>query len=1389
MRVRVAGAVEDRWIWMILLVALVPRLLPLELPASAWLIPATHTLVALIALILSRRSAIRLVAVALILTAAVDTVTQFRLLQIASQFDRHSAAAVEKSASAAERQLQRIESDVSDLASQVSARVATLSGPFDRRELFRLADAFSGSEQNGVRISTANHGLLAWWGENLPEFPGERPAAGIDYRFDVTSLYVISRAELEAHGARWLIEVFERVPNLDPRVMAEPRTWLAGSRFHSGALQAAEGAVRHQVRRSGDLVVMADFLPRSRSDVLTSVERSGNTAAAFILAAGLLLAAALLVRRTGRQWDLLTAIGLVLLARWVLLAIRLPAGWEQISGFEIYGSRLLGPLSRSPLDLFFTMAALLAIVLMAHQADRWRGGRLNSVIRAIFVLLLGWGLIRLIENLVANSRIVPLPEHILPRSAVEGLLLGGLLLAAMSLLVVSRFGVPLRWLPLPLVVISSGALLIGWSSEEPIRSQAWLMLCGAVVLAIIVTHLLRGSPASTILLGAAATLLITPSLLLYSELQHRRFVEQTLAPLIAGEATQLRIMIEDTLSREFQIVPLDPLLPAPFEETNLEDLAYVLWAISSLSALDVPAAIRLERFDGRLISRFGVGLPQIPEAEERSEREVLRIGSLVRELLHHDFELQFGGQTVARGTVHIVEPTDAGSTAFADTYRDFFVLGGEAPLTSPRIPEPIVFDREGSVLGHRTLRLPQSPTAYFRSLQRGDALWLRTQTHDVHLRRGEDAIFAFPIAIITAGQQLRQLGGLAVWGVLLALLYLLLAYSRAIVSFLRSLRGGLRFRARTSIYLTSVVILPLLLFVILVRAYLADRLETEYLQRGQNALDTAQRVIEDYLASSLTDRPEEVLDDEILTWLASVIGHDLHLFRDDQLFASSRRDLFSARIQSIRLRGQVYSPIVLEGAQLIRADYEADGGTRFVEIYSPITLAADRPYILALPFIFQARQIEAQVNDLATTIYLLLFVIALLALTVAYRMARTVTMPVQDLVAGAQAVASGEFALHLRKPSDPDLGLLVTTFSEMAQSIDRQQQALRYERDRLQTLIENINAAVVVLDGTESIVATNRSARSLFSLPEGSSGRFTPPFPEVAGFLDQVRRRDIASTELALAVGEETRTFRVSLVPLPESAERMLIVEDVTEIIRANRLEAWAEMARQVAHEIKNPLTPIQLTAEHLRALADRNDPNLATVLRTGVENILRQVETLRETSREFGDYASARNPHIEAVDLRRMLSDLAAGYVHSEERGISFSASIDPSLSAGFAADERLLVGALTNLLENALQAAGEGGEVELVARQGQGEVVIEVRDSGPGVPPEVLARIFDPYFSTKSSGTGLGLAIARKAVEEHRGTIEGENLHPGFVIRVTLPQREILPEDGSSASGAPLR
>jgi signal transduction histidine kinase len=229
-----------------------------------------------------------------------------------------------------------------------------------------------------------------------------------------------------------------------------------------------------------------------------------------------------------------------------------------------------------------------------------------------------------------------------------------------------------------------------------------------------------------------------------------------------------------------------------------------------------------------------------------------------------------------------------------------------------------------------------------------------------------------------------------------------------------------------------------------------------------------------------------------------------------------------------------------------------------------------------------------------------------------------------------------------------------------------------------------------------------------------------------------------------------------------------------TELERTHRLEAWAEMARQVAHDIKNPLTPIQLNAEHLRRVhADRGEP-LGPVLQECVATILSQVKLLRQIASEFSSFASSPTARPTSVDVRELLSEILDPYRLGLSGRVRFDVDLPDDLPPVYV-DRTLITRALTNVIENALHAMPGGGAIAVVGRRDGDVVRLRFTDTGVGMDAEALARAFEPYFSTKATGTGLGLPIAKRNIEINGGTLTVESERDrGTTVELTLPIRD---------------
>ncbi len=432
------------------------------------------------------------------------------------------------------------------------------------------------------------------------------------------------------------------------------------------------------------------------------------------------------------------------------------------------------------------------------------------------------------------------------------------------------------------------------------------------------------------------------------------------------------------------------------------------------------------------------------------------------------------------------------------------------------------------------------------------------------------------------------------------------------------------------------------------------------------------------------------------------------------------------------------------------------------------------------------------------------FVILLLATWLGFRLAKGVTTPIRALAEGTAEVARGNLDVVVESTSDDEVGFLVTSFNRMTReikdtrgSLETSNSELDQRRRYMEIVLRNIGAGVLSLDAEGRVGTINPSAQRLLGIPPGT-GVIGRKLAEVITRPDQLEMvqelaaklvsgmRESIRRQVQTAIGDEMVTLLVTMTLLQdEEGQRLgtvVVFDDYTQMVKVQRMEAWREVARRIAHEIKNPLTPIQLSAQRIRRRfrSSVEDPGDRKVFDECVGAITGQVQTLKRLVDEFSNFARlpAANPKPE--DLNSLVAEAVASY-HGTE-GVAFETDFDAKLPQ-VDLDREQMRRVLTNLIDNAVAALSEeegdgrvDGVVELrTVHDAPLETVrLEVADTGAGIRPEDRRRIFEPYFSTKSHGTGLGLAIVSRIVADHRGYIRVHDNRPrGTRVIVELPVR----------------
>ena len=414
----------------------------------------------------------------------------------------------------------------------------------------------------------------------------------------------------------------------------------------------------------------------------------------------------------------------------------------------------------------------------------------------------------------------------------------------------------------------------------------------------------------------------------------------------------------------------------------------------------------------------------------------------------------------------------------------------------------------------------------------------------------------------------------------------------------------------------------------------------------------------------------------------------------------------------------------------------------------------------------------------------------MLALVIALYFARRFIEPILSLAEGAKAVAQGDFSQPRPVYRNDELGQLTRLFNHMTEQLAIAREAEELNRIRqeaarhyLETVLESLTAGVITLDEAGRLKTLNRSAENILGLPlselSGSNWHDWPQSVPQYLLLTELFQTILATehtgkpVQTAYTGGDEARILLAKATPLPadNGGGTVLVFDDITLLVRVQKEAAWGEVAKRLAHEIRNPLTPIQLSAERLAwKLQDKLGEQDAQILARSTDTIIKQVAAMKEMVEAFRNYARAPSLKLEKQDLNKIIEEVLLLY----EAGACTFDAVFSNIPAVMYADTTAMRQVLHNIFKNAAEAAEEAAQpqVHIHTANADGKITLTVANNGKSFGKDMLANAFEPYVTDKPTGTGLGLPVVKKIVEEHGGRIALSNpAEGGACVKITLP------------------
>ncbi|NOZ94241.1 MAG: HAMP domain-containing histidine kinase [Acidobacteria bacterium] len=769
---------------------------------------------------------------------------------------------------------------------------------------------------------------------------------------------------------------------------------------------------------------------------------------------------------------------------------------------------------------------------------------------------------------------------------------------------------------------------------------------------------------------------------------------------------------------------LNEVLPAPLAGCHMDDLAPALAERWRAAEWSLPTSIRVERGDGVVVSRWG---------------DLAPAGSSVAELASWNLgELPSGRNLVARLIVA------SGPWHWLADWKPYEPVGvsGRSQVWFASL------GRGGRVAASLHHSIAGISTRSAGRIWHAGSGWAWVEAGDRKLparvtRHGDwlvAAVYNAPPA--------------SVW-ILRFLLAILWGVAGTVMAARPQLGRGLTrtFGGRLRRLVAGSVILPLLLLTVVLHV----RLRAEVVRIGRiiavDMLDAA-RWTAQHLEGGYG------VGDDLASWLAAEVGAEVTIFDGATIVGVSRPDLLAEwRLPGLPNRRGFVNLL------LGRDDPAVDSSRERVVASGAVSIDG-RPYLLEL-FVRDPGRARGQpgVLDWLLTGALLA---ALGALVVTMRVERRLGDSLASVVELADRVQKGAVIGEVPVPQETDLAQVVESVRRMSLEVQERERRLRRQEELLRITLSTLTQAVIVLEEAGEVRFVNPAGAALLEEHGGLA-------VEVAAGEEADAPGDGPTVKTVQPFPGRDVTWRVGTakVPLPGGRiGRVVVVDDISEVVRADRLQQLTEMARIVAHEVKNPLTPIRLWVQELDENARRPVGDLAALVREACGEISEQVEKLRETASSFSNLVALESWEPELVDAAELVTHLPVPSV-LERRGITLERRVPPEGTCRVVGDRDWILRALSNLVQNSLNVLqGRRGTIVIEVTCTAQTVSLEVRDTGGGVEEELLPDLFRPHFSTTGAGSGLGLALVRQVVERCHGSVQASNTGEGLAVRLEFPR-----------------